>query len=51
MTKTNAALHYVVIAIVHETKPDKENEKSLEAGRNQMKPDECEDEGECNDEA
>ena len=47
--KDEDSIHAIVIANVHETKLDKEDEKSLEAGRNQMKPDEGEDEG--NDEA
>ena len=43
--KGEDSIHAIVIANVHEMKPDKENEKSLEAGRNQVKPDEGEDEG------
>ena len=43
--KDENSIHAIVIANVHETKPDKENKKSLEAGRNQMKPDEGEDKG------
>ena len=43
--KDEDSIHAIVIANVHETKPDKENEKSLEAGRNQTKPAEGEDEG------
>ena len=43
--KDEDIIHAIVIANVHETKPDKENEKSLEAGRNQTKSDEGEYEG------
>ena len=43
--KDEDSIHAIVIANVHETKPDKENEKSLEAGRNQTKPAEGEDKG------
>ena len=49
--KDENSIHAIVIANVHETKPDKENEKSLEAGRNQMKPDESDGEDEGDDEA
>ena len=49
--KDEDSIHAIVIANVHETKPDKENEKSLEAGRNQMKPDEGKGEDEGDDEA
>ena len=43
--KDEDSIHAIVLANVHETKPDKENEKPLEAGRNQTKPAEGEDEG------
>ena len=42
--KDEDSIHAIVIANVHETKPDKENEKSLEVGQTQMKPDEGDDE-------